>query len=222
MGIRYGQLAQADRDFLFALLQKKSRTPVFFLQIGGMNTSSDPLNPSVRKYGWKGILVEPLPDMMQRLKANYANRPDLIFENVAITEQDETRVLYRILPEAVNTAGLPAWTLGMSTFVPGKLDQFKPHVTEQPVTCLTLNSLLKKHNPEKIDVLQIDTEGYDFKILRQFDFARYQPAIINMEYVNLSSSEKEECQALLHKNGYVFYEYELDLFAIKRSFLFPA
>lgn len=220
LGARYGQLQQADPAFLFAMLQH-DKVPVFFLQIGAMDgVSFDPLHPHVKAYGWKGILVEPLPDMMQRLQANYADQPDLIFDNVAITEQDEMRTLYRILPETAEKAQLPSWVLGMSTFVPGKLDDYKSYVIEQPVTCLSLNTLLKKHNPQKIDVLQIDTEGYDFKILRQFDFTRYQPSIINLEYVNLSPAEKVDCQTLLQAQGYVFYENEFDLFAVKRTFLF--
>lgn len=218
LGAKYGLLPQAYPALVF---QHLSQEPVFFLQVGAMDGMvDDPIQHFVKAHGWRGILVEPLPDMMARLKANYAGQEGLVFENVAVTEQTETRTLYRVTAEAAARANLPPWVAGMSTFVPGKLDEFQPHVTEQPVSCLPLSALLAKHNPPRIDVLQIDTEGYDYTVLKQFDFARWKPRVVNMEFVNLSAEEKAQAQALLHAQGYLFFEHELDLFAVHQDVLF--
>lgn len=220
LGRRYGQLPQATPEALYAHANRNG--PLFFLQVGAMDgVSYDPIRPHVVAHGWRGILVEPLPDMMEKLKTNYAGSAGLVFENVAITEQDETRKLYRVTAEAVHR-GVPHWALGMSTFIEGKLDDYKPHVVEQPVACMRLETLLAKYKPERIDILQIDTEGYDYKVLKQFDFTRYQPYIINLEWVNLNAEEKAATQALLLAQGYVFYENDMDLFAVKREMLFPS
>lgn len=220
---KYGQLSPASLDHVLKHISQQSNEPVFFLQVGAMDgVSFDPIHPYVKAFGWRGILVEPLPDMMQKVQTNYAGHPGLVFENVAITSQVETRSLYRIPAEAAKRAGLPDWVLGMSTFVPGKLDQFKPHVIEQSVACMPLAAVLEKHRPAKIDVLQIDTEGYDLKVLQQFDFVRYRPLVVNFEVVNLSSQERAEAMELLLAHGYVFYQNDMDIFAVRRDVLFGA
>lgn len=222
LGERYGQLAHSTPECIYQHISEK-HGPIFFVQIGAMDgVSYDPIHPHVVKHGWKGLLVEPLPDMMAKLQQHYTNHPGLTFEMVAITEKEETRTLYRIPPEAAQQAGLPGWVAGMSTFTTGKLDDYKPHVREQPVTCMKLGTLLAKYNPPKIDVLQIDTEGYDYKILKQFDFARYKPLVINVELVNLDSPEKQALYDLLASQDYVFYPNEFDLFAVRRDILFPS
>lgn len=219
LAARYRLAPRISPEYFYNAISKKA--PPFFLQVGVMDGKSyDPIYPFVRHYGWTGILVEPLPDMLEKAKANYAGQPGLAFENVAITEQPEQRVIYRIRPENVASANLPHWVLGMSSFVKGKLDMYKAHVVEESVSCVPLSTVIEKHNPTQIDVLQIDTEGYDYKIFRQFDLGKYAPAIINMEFVNLSLEERTALQDTLLAHGYLFMKYDLDLFAIKSELVF--
>jgi hypothetical protein len=42
-----------------------------------------------QKYGWPGLLVEPLPDLFQRLQNTYHGYVNLSFANVAITDQGQ-------------------------------------------------------------------------------------------------------------------------------------
>jgi FkbM family methyltransferase len=220
LGARYGFRPIGNRAAVYSHISRL-KAPVFFVQIGAMDGASfDPIHAHVKAHNWRGILVEPLPDMMDRLRNNYGQQKGLAFENVAITEREERRTLYRVPVEAIKSAGLPDWVMGMSTFVPGKLDCYKPHVIEQPVVCIPLTKLLAKHRPVKIDVLQVDAEGYDLKILKQFDFARYRPAIVNFEYVNLSREEKTEVETLLTRHGYLFYQEDQDVFAVRREIIF--
>jgi FkbM family methyltransferase len=199
---------------------------VYFVQIGAADGRRfDPIHPFVARYGWKGILVEPLSDIFELLRGNYGNRDGLVFENVAITEQDEIRTISRVPLEKVGGDGVPGWAFGASTLVPEKT-RFAPEnspahlhaaltsalVTEQ-VRCLSLASLLSKHSVERIDVLQLDTEGYDARILRQLDLSRYRPAIINMEWQWLDEAEKAEVSTRLRDSGYSLYTCEADLLA---------
>ncbi|MES2983633.1 MAG: FkbM family methyltransferase [Pseudomonadota bacterium] len=221
LGREYGMLPSLSPAALYTLLSERQK--VFFLQVGVMDGASyDPIFPYVKQYGWQGILVEPLPDMIAKAQQHYGGQAGLVFENVAITQQAETRVLYRIRPEAAQAGNLPHWVLGMSSFMMDKLADYRTHVVEEAVACLPLAALLAKHQPARIDVLQIDTEGYDFRIFEQFDFAAYRPAIINLEYVNLAAAEKASLEAMLLAQGYLFYRHELDLFAVERAIAFPA
>jgi len=181
-------------DIAFSGISRRQGN-VFFVQIGAADGKrADPISPFVKRYGWKGILVEPLPDLFELLQKNYGNRDGLIFENIAITERDEVRKLTRIPVERIGTRGVPGWAFGASSLVPDKTRftaQNSPAELHQALTsaavevsvnCISLQALLDRHSVDAFDVLQLDTEGYDANILRQLDFERYRPALINMEW----------------------------------------
>lgn len=64
---------------------------VSFLQIGSNDgISGDPLNKFINNYNWKGILVEPIPFLFEKLKRNYFHKKsNLIFYNIAISAEAE-------------------------------------------------------------------------------------------------------------------------------------
>lgn len=215
----YGMLPVLMPDHFYRKISAAGN--VFFLQIGAMDGSSyDPISPYVKAFGWRGILVEPLPDMMDATRAFYAGHEGLAFENVAIAEREESRPLYRIPPARAKEAGLPHWVLGMSSLVAGKLDMYADHVVEERVRCVPLSHVLDRHAPSHIHVLQIDTEGYDFTIFKQLDLARYRPELINLEYVNLAADEREALRHMLTEHGYHWFRHDLDLFAYRRELAF--
>lgn len=202
---------------------------VFFLQIGAADGRRfDPIHHFVKRYGWRGVLVEPLADIFEMLKTNYAGQEGLAFENAAITESDGTRPISRVPMEKVGEGDVPGWAFGASTLVPEKTRFARKNspaqlhaalssaaVTEQ-VRCLSLASLLEKHAVGRIDVLQLDTEGYDARILRQLDLACYRPTIINMEWQWLDEAERKEVGERLRGEGYSLYGCEADLLATSK------
>jgi hypothetical protein len=57
----------------------------FFVDIGANDGMvADPICPFIRPYGARGIFVEPVPYVFERLQANYADVPGIVFENVAV------------------------------------------------------------------------------------------------------------------------------------------
>ena len=49
---------------------------VFFIQVGSNDaTHNDPLRRFILERGWRGLMIEPVPHVFERLKRNYANRP---------------------------------------------------------------------------------------------------------------------------------------------------
>lgn len=192
---------------------------IFFVQIGAMDgVSNDPIHDLVKAHGWRGILVEPMRDHFERLQQTYAGCPGLIFENAAIAEYTGAGTMYRIPTETMVEHNLPRWTLEASSFFMDRTalasESIKPHVTQEPVRCIRLNDLLVHHDVKSIDVLQLDAEGSDFKILRQLNFERFRPAIINMEIVNLPNSELAKCKQLLDKHRYLYSKTGYDLLAV--------
>lgn len=213
----------ADRS-LGAVLDYVNRVKdrIFFLQIGVMDgVSFDGMFPYIRQFGWDGILVEPLPDMIAKARMHYQGHSgQLFFENVAISEQVESRAIYRIPEEVVQQAGLPDWTLGIASLRPGHFQQLAPYMRAEMVSCVPLQAVVEKYRPESIDVVLIDTEGYDYTILRQFDFSRYHPLLIKIEAVHLPAAERQALMGLLVENRYLFYAYEQDFLAIRQDLFF--
>ena len=57
------------------------------MQVGANDgVYGEPLRSCVRRFGWKGILVESRPDVYARIVENYRDSAEhLIFENIAIS-----------------------------------------------------------------------------------------------------------------------------------------
>ena len=63
--------------------------------------------------------------------------------------------------------------------------------------------LLNEYNcPNEFDYLSIDTEGSEFEILKNLDFAIYKPSIISIGHNN-NNKIKESIFNLLKEHGYI-------------------
>jgi FkbM family methyltransferase len=208
-------LALTISDVLVRILLNGGRTSEFtFVQIGANDgVSNDPIRKFVLKYGMRGVLVEPQPDVFARLQRNYDGVPGLAFENAAIAAEDGERELYRFRP----SPDLPQWAHGLASFskktLTGNLQNVKGEVETIRVPTLSFASLVRKHNLERVDLLQIDAEGFDFEIIKMVDFSTVKPAIIHFEHGFLSQDEQNECARYLNKHGYMVNNNDLNTVA---------
>lgn len=53
-----------------------------------------------------------------------------------------------------------------------------------------------------LDLLQIDVEGAEWKILKSIPFEKFKPSIIHYEYVHLSQKDNLKCIRMLEDYGY--------------------
>ena len=72
----------------------------------------------------------------------------------------------------------------------------------ETVMCETLPTVLRRNHVTSIDVVQIDTEGYDFHVLKQLDFKKYRPFVIRIEWEHLPPKEKRSATKLLRGEEY--------------------
>jgi hypothetical protein len=73
------RLASIEVNFsmLAAHLMLTTAKP-YFIGIGANDgVTHDPLYPFVRDFGWRGIMVEPIPEAFAALERNYANFADV-------------------------------------------------------------------------------------------------------------------------------------------------
>ena len=192
----------------------------FFIQVGANNGIRwDPLHKLICKHHLSGLLVEPLPDIFDELRRNYAMEPQLSFENSAIAEENGVQSLFRVKPDAP----IGDWAHGVASFnkmhvinhLKNELEEWEQFIEEVKIPTISVTTLLQKHSITDITLLQIDTEGYDFEILKMFLGARMFPAVINFERAHLSFRDQQESRRLLLENGYRFLDVGIDTLAIR-------
>ena len=67
----------------------------------------------------------------------------------------------------------------------------------------------------KITILQIDTEGYDYEILKTVPFEHMQPAVVYFEHLHLSKEDNQEAVRLLKIHGYHVFQFGGDYFGVR-------
>jgi len=184
--------------------------PLTFIQVGANDgRSGDPLRKLIKRGTLRGLMVEPQPEPFGRLVERHAGVAGLSFENAAITDHDG--------PIEMVTA-TDRSTLG--TLVPDRniLSRRKARTLSRvTVAGLSFASLLTKHSIERFDLLQIDTEGYDYEVLKQVDLNARGVRIVNLEYYCLPIAERLAACAQLESAGFASFFGERDLLAVRRD-----
>lgn len=197
-----------------AIRDLMSREPdIFFLEIGAHDgVSYDPIHSYVSQFHWKGLLVEPQPAIFQKLKENYRDEKQLLFENSAIAHQDGTIELHCF--ENANAEDHSSMlTSTRKHYLTLNGDSHRGMLKTITVPALTLESLLTKHQVKRVNVLQIDTEGFDFEIIKMLDFKRMKPEIIHFENNFLNRRQKSECSQILSDQNYSLLSLGFDTIA---------
>ncbi|MCR4280327.1 MAG: FkbM family methyltransferase [Candidatus Komeilibacteria bacterium] len=193
---------------------------VFFVQIGSNDgKTGDPIYQYVTKHGWRGILVEPIPWLFARLKENYAGYGGLTFENLAVAEETGYKTFHYLDVSAEKD--VPWWFDQLGSFKKEILFKHKKEGQEfdkfyrtKEIEAVTVAGLLDKHTVERIDLLHIDTEGYDYEIIKHVPYERVKPVMILYEHRHLTADDKVACESLLLKKGYDLIEAKHDTLAI--------
>ena len=183
---------------------------IWYLQVGAFDgVSGDPIYPLIEKHGLRGILLEPQRDAFERLKTNYSrfDPAAFVFVNAAVADHDGTASLYRVKPEARG----PEWLHQIASFdrnVVLRHSQVIPNleslIETENVRCVTFAALFKETGVSRVDMLQVDAEGYDHEILRLFEIPSRRPAIIRFEHKHLRPADYGETVGMLVGLGYRF------------------
>ncbi|MCH6201345.1 FkbM family methyltransferase [Aquiflexum sp. LQ15W] len=187
------------------LFHKLSADRFSFIQIGANDgVTNDKLRVFILKYNWQGILVEPVPYVYERLKFNYDGVDGLAFENCAISEKSGVMKFYSIAEYDSKGKSL------FHDFSEYKIDQlgsfdratlmkhaymhpeFETIIKEIEVPCLSFHDLINKYHIKKLDLLLVDAEGYDHKIIQSIDLDYFNPKVIIFEHHHLRNNDYRE------------------------------
>lgn len=200
-----------------------SKEKVNFVQVGSNDgISGDPLNKFINDYDWHGILVEPIPFLFEKLKTNYfAKSSNLIFLNIAVSADIELSKNFYSIDEQLR-GQLPDWYFQLGSFYKNilynhEIPNIEHYIKSIKVPVNTIQNILKEHKVEKLDLIHIDTEGYDFEILKTINLKNYAPQVVLAEYINLNKSDRIKMLQMLKENGFKSYKHHQDFISIHRS-----
>jgi len=142
-------------------------TPGFFVEVGANHPIEGSQSWHLEQRGWRGILVEPLPMLVERLR-------ELRSAKVFAAACSSPKNAGQLLPFYV--AG-PWSSLDRDAMAPGSCPD---ELIQVPIRTLD-DILVEGSAPHPLDFLSVDVEGHEIEVLRGFDFARWQPRLILLE-----------------------------------------
>jgi len=206
------------------------RKPLNIIQVGANDGKyNDPIYEFVkkRKNSTNIILIEPLEMLIPYLKENYEYHPSAEIFNKAVGERENTSsiYLYRIKKEywddIDSRESVPDYRAptGVTTSNKDRLfrwasenvqSESEPeHIIEEfEVEMIQPRDILNQSDiMEDVQVLQVDTEGMDDKVVYSFLEEGIRPNIINIESKHLSRDKRKKYDKRLSELGYEIYDY---------------
>jgi len=154
----------------------------FFIEAGANDGITQSNTVYFEKYKkWKGLLIEPIPDLAEKCKLN---RPKCIVENCALVStefQDKFIEMRYANLMSVISGGMKNIDEENLHIAKGLEIQNLDSSYNINVPAITLSSIIEKHNIKNIDLLSLDVEGYEIEVLKGLDFNKYRPHYMLIE-----------------------------------------
>lgn len=155
---------------------------------------------------WRGVIIEPIKKYLD----NLPQKPNIHYLNYAIDYTKGQRIMFMAEDGVVEQDRDYA---GMSSFY-----QYNKALSKKIlVNTIPILDVIKMCDITEIDFLKIDTELYDYEILKMFPFDLVSPKIIKVETRDglTRLDTKIEIHNLLISKGYHIETDTDDTFAIK-------
>ena len=189
-----GTYSQKQEDLVIDRLIGNKKKNGFYVDIG----ANDPIrfNNTYRFYkkGWRGINVEPNINIIKKLNK--------------IRPRD-TNINYGLSGSRGKLFFYSFYTDTLSTFSKKEAEEYVKKGFDlesiKKIDTVTMKELFIKYKINKIDILSIDTEGYDLIILKSNDWEKFRPKVLCVEsaiFGDDSSNNGIEIRKYVTGNGY--------------------
>lgn len=216
--------ATPDMDVLSVVLRDHMRDGKrpFVVQVGANDgNTADPVYRHIAEHRLPALLIEPQPPMFERLRETYRDQPQVILEQALVADGSGERQLYMVRTDG---PPLPHWCYQIASLdrelvvgllrehqaalnLPGDVDAL---VCSVAIPARSFEELLERHAIAHVDVLVIDTMGFDYEILKLYPFHRSKPAIVSFEDTFLKHDDRVAAYRLLQGLGYGLAKAGLD------------
>jgi FkbM family methyltransferase len=162
-------------DYIF-----KTKKNGFYLDVGAQHPISNNNTYILYKRGWSGINID--LDKKNIDLFNAYRKKDVNLATAVSDVEGETDLYFYHSKSALNTISRQN-----ADFQKAKVTAIKRIKTQ------TINKIIENspYKGKKIDFLSIDVEGSELSILKNFNFNKYSPKVIVVEYLDLSLKKLE-------------------------------
>ena len=162
------------------------------------------------------LLVEPVPYNVALLKENTSKYSNISIETSAVSEKYEIKKFYYVKPDAVEKLG-KHWASGIGSFDKQHILNHKnkrflvseTDIEQMDIQYFTFSNLIEKYSISSIDLLQIDVEGAEFRILNSINFEKIEIKKIIFEFKHFDGTFEEGPKLKSIKEKLIKFNYQL-------------
>ena len=214
-------------DFIKLLISKKKINNI--IQIGANDGKSDDFLRSSINKDTNLLLVEPIKSAFDQLEKNYSSYHNVKFINKAIDVVSGKKNIFSVNPkyydfyEKKYKSKDVSWLTVLASFHKKHLEYHgikSNHIQSTEIDCINFKELIEQYDFRKLDLLVVDTEGYDDVLINNFIQNTDIRPIIILEWIHIKKNKAEELIELLKSNNYKFLKLNKDLICIQNDLLF--
>ena len=159
-----------DGEDIFIINYFKNKNNGFYIDVGCYHPLHRNNTFLLHKNGWSGINID-----IHQFSIDLFNylRPDDVNLNCAVSNSNGvTKMFYQKKLSQLSTIDEKQAKIA-----------FQGNIKTSEIKCFTLDAILEKlkFNDKKIDLLDIDVEGADLKVLKGFNLQKFKPELICVE-----------------------------------------
>ena len=151
-------------DYIF-----KSKKKGFYLDVGCQHPVSNNNTYLLYKRGWHGINIDLDP---KNIRLFNLERPKEINICKCVSSNNSKKDLFFFHP------GSPVNSLEKKTI------KNKSNFSLKKIKTFTLNSILEDLKIQHIDYFNLDVEGHEIDILKNFNISYYKPKVVSVEFID--------------------------------------
>ncbi len=217
----------SSADVIKLLIRKKKINNI--IQIGANDGKSDDFLRSSINIDTNLLLVEPIKSAFDELEKNYSGYKNVKFINKAIDVVTGKKNIFSVDPKYYNfyekkyKSKDVSWLTVLASFHKEHLEYHgvkSNHIQSTEIDCINFKELIEQYDFQKLDLLVVDTEGYDDVLITNFIQNTDIRPIIILEWIHIKKNKAEELIELLKSNNYKFLKLNKDLICIQNNQLF--
>ncbi len=160
--------SQYGEDAVLLSWFSKKKQDNFFVDVGCYHPTKGSNTYALYRRGWRGINIDLDPDKISAFKLRRPGDVNLV---AAVSDNREALTVYS-----------DKWFSMRATLDPaiGQSSAFREGVQVETITLSEIIDATRYRN-RTIDLLSVDVEGLDLRVLKGLDFSRYAPRVILVE-----------------------------------------
>ena len=186
-----GFFSQYAEDVVLGALLNRGDLPQvgFYVDLGAYHPLQYSNTMMLHMLGWNGINMDANPDVIELFKQARPHDTNIC---AGISDQNTILNYHRFKLRGCNT-----FSAEQAAKIIAKGHQ---RLSIEKIKCYDINELLARSMPKQqhIDVLNIDLEGLDEKVLKKLDWQQYSPTVL------LTEAFQENIEEYVHSDIHIF------------------